>query len=171
MKKFNPTIDLDKVFNSKIMVINDKTESETGIVYIRANADGPPIHKHSVQEELFTVLEGELSIYKENKWITATKGETVHIPKNVAHTYKNASAQTCYFEYKMTPKGSFTDMMVDFERLIEAGKLSSTKDIKSLIYLSMVFRKYKDSVASVEPPNFVMALMAGLGKLFGFKIL
>jgi hypothetical protein len=62
-------------------------------------------------------------------------------------------------------------MMTDFEGLIKAGKLSSTKDIKSLIYLSMVFRKYKDSVASVEPPNFVMALMAGLGKLFGFKIL
>lgn len=43
--------------------------------------------------------------------------------------------------------------------------------MKSLIYLSMVFRKYKDSVASVETPNFVMAMMAGLGKLLGFKIL
>lgn len=119
MKDFKPTIDLDKVINSKIMVINDKTGVESGIVYIRANTDGPPIHKHSVQEELFSVLEGELSIYKENKWIIATKGDTVHIPKNVAHTYKNASDQPCYFEYKITPKGSFTDMMTDFEGLIK----------------------------------------------------
>lgn len=170
MMNFKSTIDHGKVFNSEIMIINDKPDSENGIVLIHAKTDGPPIHKHSVQEEVFTVLEGVLDIYKEDKWIKVEKGVSIHIPKNVAHTYKNSSNEACYFHYVITPKGSFTSMMQDFERLINSGKLKSTKDIRSVIYLSMVFRKYKNSVSSVTPPNFVMTMMAGVGKLLGFKI-
>jgi len=169
MQNFIPTIDHGRVFNSEIMIINDKQDTENGIVLIHAKTDGPPIHKHSVQEEVFTVLEGELDIYKEDKWIKVEKGVSIHIPKNVAHTYKNSSHEACYFRYVITPKGSFTSMMQDFERLIKNGKLRSTKDLKSVIYLSMVFRKYKDSVSSVVPPNFIMTLMAGIGKLLGFR--
>ncbi|MBN8663637.1 MAG: cupin domain-containing protein [Chitinophagales bacterium] len=170
MIDFKPTIDHGKVFNSQIMVINDQPNTENGIVLVYPKTDGPPIHKHSLQEEIFTVLEGSLDIYKENTWIRAEAGVTVHIPKNVAHTYKNTSAEPCYFIYKISPKGTFTDMMSDFERLINIGKIKSAKDIKSLIYLSIVFRKYKESVSSVVPPNFVMILMAGIGKILGFKI-
>lgn len=170
MDNFKATINQEKVFHSQIMIINDQPNIENGIVLIRAKTEGPPIHLHKMQEETFEVLEGSLDVYKETKWITLCKGETIHIPKGTPHSYKNTSGVDTYFKYYITPKGTFTQMMYHFEKLIKEGKLNSTKDLRSIIYLAMVFRRYNDSVSSVNPPNFVMNAMAAIGNLLGFKI-
>jgi quercetin dioxygenase-like cupin family protein len=170
MLDFKANIDHGKVFNSQIMIVNDQPNAENGTVLIRAKTDGPPIHSHSVQDEVLEVIEGKLDVYKGNKWETIQTGESIFIPKTTAHTYKNSSETDTYFKYFITPKGSFTSMMYDFERMIKQEKIKSTKNFTSIVYMAMVFRKYKDSLSSVEPPDFVMSLLAGIGKLLGFRI-
>ncbi|SFF40535.1 cupin domain-containing protein [Thermoflexibacter ruber] len=170
MLDFKANIDHGKVFNSQIMIVNDQPNAENGTVLIRAKTAGPPIHKHNLQDEILEVVEGQLDVYKENRWEVIKKGESIFIPRNTAHTYKNTSESDTYFKYFISPQGTFTSMMYDFERIIKQEKIKSTKDFSSLIYMSMVFRKYKDSLSSVEPPDFVMSFMATLGKVLGFRI-
>lgn len=169
-QEFKSNVDIMKAFNSKVMLINDVENCENGQVWIKAGADGPPIHLHPEQEEYFRILKGELDVYKNTEWKTLKEGEEIFIPKKTAHSYRSRSTEDCIFEYKLSPKRNFSNMMKTFERLMKEGKLISASGIKSIIYLSMTFKKYEKEVVSVNPPPFVISLMAGIGKLFGFKI-
>ncbi|GLU57251.1 hypothetical protein Dfri01_67120 [Dyadobacter frigoris] len=57
-----------------------------------------------------------------------------------------------------------------FERLTNEQKLKSTSDLKSIIYLALTFKKFSKVQVSVLPPPFVINMMAGIGKLLGYKI-
>ncbi len=168
--EFKPNVDLMKVFNSQIMLINDVENAENGLILIKAGADGPPIHTHPEQEELFKVLKGELQVYQTNKWVTVRAGEDIFTPKNMVHSYRSRDTEDCLFAYHLTPKQNFSNMLQTFEKMTNEGKLKSTSDIRSIIYLAMAFKKFSSEYVSVKPPAFVMSIMAGIGKLLGFKI-
>lgn len=172
MKKtdFTPNVNIMKAFHSEVMLINDVENCENGKVLIKAGADGPAIHRHPEQEEYFKIVKGQLDVYKENAWITVLAGQEIFIPKNTAHTYRSRHNEDCLFEYQLTPKRNFSNMMKTFERLMAENKLKGTSDIKSIIYLSLTFKKYESEVVSVSPPPFVINAMAGIGKLLGYKV-
>lgn len=167
---FRTDSDLTVPFNSQVMFINDIPGSENGLTRIGSMTDGPPIHTHPIQEEWMEVLEGELEVFLDKKWQCLVVGNSIHIPKNVAHTYRNRSGQPCIFSYKITPEGDFTGMMQAFEQLSKQQKLKSTKDLRSLIHLAMAFKRYKKDVRSVVPPDFVMSIFAWIGRIFAFKL-
>ena len=168
-EEFKPNVDLLKAFNSQVMLINSIADSENGMTLIKSGANGPPIHTHPEQEEYFKVVSGQLEVYKKDKWNTLHAGDEIFIPKHTPHTYRSRTSQDCVFQYRLTPKGHFSEMMRSFEKLQNEGKLKGT-DIKSIIYLAMTFRKYNREVTSVVPPGFIISIMAGIGKLIGFKI-
>ena len=51
---------------------------------------GPPPHIHHRESESFYVLEGEFEFLAGERWIPATPGSFVHVPKGALHTLKNA---------------------------------------------------------------------------------
>jgi quercetin dioxygenase-like cupin family protein len=51
---------------------------------------GPPPHRHDF-EESFTVLEGEIGVTFRGEKLVVRSGETVNIPANAPHSFKNAS--------------------------------------------------------------------------------
>ena len=53
---------------------------------------GPPPHRHDF-EESFILLEGEMEATFRGKKMTVKAGETLHIPANAPHQFKNTSAQ------------------------------------------------------------------------------
>ena len=165
---FNPNVNLLKAFNSQVMLINDREDCENGLTLIKAGADGPPIHLHPAQAEHFNVLQGRLQVYKEGKWHELGPGEEMFIPAQMPHSYRSRDAQDCLFAYRLTPGGRFSEMLKSFERLQDAGKITG-KGLGSVIHLAMTFRQHRTEVVSVQPPNFVIVLVAGLGKLLGFK--
>ncbi len=52
---------------------------------------GPPPHRHDF-EETFTVLQGEIELTFRGGKVVARTGETVNIPANAPHQFKNVSA-------------------------------------------------------------------------------
>jgi len=167
---FKPNVDLMKVFNSQIMLINDVNNSENGQILIKAGADGPPLHTHPEQEEYFKIIKGQLQVYHANKWVIVHEGEEIFTPKNMVHSYRSRDTEDCLFAYHLTPRRNFSTMLQTFEKLTNEGKLKSTSDIQSIIYLAMAFKKYSSEIVSTKPPAFVMSMMAGIGKLLRFKI-
>ena len=167
---FKPDIDIYQAFRSTIMTTEESAESETGITFLEAGADGPPIHLHPKQDETFIVLQGTVEIYKQDQWHKVSAGEEIFIPRQTPHTFRSRDTADAYFKYVVTPKGGFTEMLRTFDKLMVAGKIRSNSDLRSLIYLAMTFKRHEEEVVSVTPPQFVMSLLAGIGKLLGFKM-
>jgi quercetin dioxygenase-like cupin family protein len=68
------------------------------------DGSGPPPHRHDF-EEMFTLLEGELEfIFRGNK-TTLKAGETINIPANAPHVFKNRSGKTVRMLCMCTPAG------------------------------------------------------------------
>lgn len=168
--QFEPNVNLMKAFNSKVMLINNLENAENGVTFIKAGADGPPIHRHPEQEEYFKVWEGSLQVFLKNKWLTLQEGEEIYIPKNTAHSYRSRHSSDSLFEYRLTPKRDFSGMMKNFEQLMNEGKLKGTSDLRSIIHLAMTFKKFSKEVVAVNPPDFVISAMALIGRTLGYRV-
>ncbi len=47
----------------------------------------PPCHRHYWEDELLYVLEGELALFIESKWLAVPTGRAVMVPRRVEHTF------------------------------------------------------------------------------------
>ena len=65
---------------------------------------GPPPHRHDF-EETFTVLEGEIEATFRDEKATVQTGETLHIPANAPHSFKNASDRPARLLCACSPSG------------------------------------------------------------------
>jgi quercetin dioxygenase-like cupin family protein len=65
---------------------------------------GPPPHRHDF-EEMFTVLEGEVELTFRDEHLMAKAGETVNVPANAPHAFRNASGQAARLLCMCTPPG------------------------------------------------------------------
>ena len=65
---------------------------------------GPGPHRHDF-EETFVLLDGELEFVFRGKAKTASAGETVHIPANAPHVFRNASSNPVRLLCLCSPAG------------------------------------------------------------------
>ncbi len=69
------------------------------------NIPGPPPHSHTKLNEVFLVLEGEMEFTVNGELKKLGVGESIDLPPNVIHTFKNAGASTCKWVNIHSPKG------------------------------------------------------------------
>lgn len=77
--------------------------SVTDIVVSSRNA-GPPLHTHDF-DEVYYMLEGELTFQVEDALMTRGAGELSFAPRNVAHTLANHSDAPARYMLVCTPAG------------------------------------------------------------------
>jgi quercetin dioxygenase-like cupin family protein len=65
---------------------------------------GPAPHRHDF-EETFLLLEGELEVTFRGERSTIRAGETVHVPANAPHRFRNASSQPVRMLCICSPSG------------------------------------------------------------------
>jgi quercetin dioxygenase-like cupin family protein len=65
---------------------------------------GPALHRHDF-EEMFTVLEGEVEFTFRGETTVVRAGETVNIPANAPHLFRNASGRAMRMLCMCTPAG------------------------------------------------------------------
>jgi quercetin dioxygenase-like cupin family protein len=65
---------------------------------------GPPPHRHDF-EETFSVLEGEIEATFRGTTQTVRAGETIHIPANAPHQFRNAATQPARMLCTCSPAG------------------------------------------------------------------
>lgn len=66
--------------------------------------EAPP-HLHHREDEAFWVLEGDLEIMAGEQKFEAGAGSFVHLPRGIAHAYKNIGATPARFLTLMVPAG------------------------------------------------------------------
>jgi quercetin dioxygenase-like cupin family protein len=65
---------------------------------------GPPPHRHDF-EEMFTVLEGEIELTFRGATSTARAGQTVNVPANAPHAFRNSSDRVARLLCLCSPAG------------------------------------------------------------------
>lgn len=65
---------------------------------------GPPSHRHDF-EEMFSVLEGEIELTFRGERTIAGAGDTVNIPANAPHSFRNISSNPARLLCMCTPPG------------------------------------------------------------------
>lgn len=66
---------------------------------------GPPPHIHHAEDELFYVLDGELTFWCNGERIAGRPGTLVNIPRGTVHNFRNESAQVTRFLVTLVPGG------------------------------------------------------------------
>lgn len=127
------------------------------------------IHVHPHQDEIYEVQEGEMEVYIESCWKTLKAGERIEIPKGTIHGFRNAGKQKVVAFNSHNPGLRFGEMLETIQQHINEGKITSAKGFRNLAYMSSIMVKYKDVMKTIKPPPALINIMAGLGKLFGYR--
>lgn len=96
-------------------------QGEDGISVLDALApygDSPPLHVHRTQDEFFHVLDGELRLRAGDADIWIGAGESLLVPKGVAHTYRVESPDGARW-LVITTGGDFERFVRELSRAAE----------------------------------------------------
>jgi quercetin dioxygenase-like cupin family protein len=88
-----------------VLVSGDDTDGKYTLIDMHVPpGGGPPPHRHDF-EEMFTVLEGEVELSFRGQQLVAKAGETVNVPANAPHGFRNASADAVRLLCLCAPSG------------------------------------------------------------------
>lgn len=79
---------------------------------IVAANDGPPMHIHAREDEMFYVFSGTFQFWCGDETFTGGPGTTVVLPRNVPHTFKNIGTTEGRMLVTVTP-GGFENFFID----------------------------------------------------------
>ncbi|MEV4630334.1 cupin domain-containing protein [Micromonospora sp. NPDC049523] len=88
-----------------ILVAGEQTAGRYCLIDMRVPpGGGPPPHRHDF-EEMFTVLDGAVEFTFRGERTVARAGETVNIPANAPHFFRNSSGEPAHMLCMCTPAG------------------------------------------------------------------
>jgi quercetin dioxygenase-like cupin family protein len=130
----------------------------------------PPPHIHPTQSEEFRVVEGPVELMVDGTWTTLETGEEASVPPRVLHTFRNKSKATRILHSTHRPPGRFEDFIERLSALLSARGITSGKDPRVPIYISMVWLEYGDTLRTGrDRERFAINAAARLGRLLGFN--
>jgi len=153
------------------------TQEETGgksvelEIVLKPGARGAPRHVHPHQEERFEVQEGVLDVFHNGAWHKLEAGAVAVVPAGMPDEFRNTSNKPAKLLCRVSPVLDFQDMNVTVMRLINDGKIRSQKDLRSVIYSSMVLKRFPQSLRMLNPTyRWTTSFFAFLGKCLGYSI-
>jgi quercetin dioxygenase-like cupin family protein len=130
----------------------------------------PPPHIHPTQSEEFRVVAGPVELMVDGTWTTLETGEKASVPPRVLHTFRNKSKATRILHSTHRPPGRFEDFIERLSALLSARGITSGKDPRVPIYISMVWLEYGDTLRTGrDRERFAINAAARLGRLLGFN--
>ena len=163
--------DINNIDALGLMMQLKPTETfEGGTALLMPHTFGPPIHYHPQQAEIFEVIQGELEVFRGNKWICLKEGEKLLVPKRTPHSFRNVSSEVVVFDFAVTPKIGLTYLLLTLDELVKSGKITSQKDIRSILYLNKAMAAYPNVTHNIKPPQWVVRCLAGIATTLGFSI-
>ncbi len=82
-----------------------QTDGEFGLykVEMGPKAPGPSTHFHRAISESFYVLDGEVTIFDGERWVTCRPGDFLYVPVGGLHAFRNASPDPASMLLLFTP--------------------------------------------------------------------
>jgi quercetin dioxygenase-like cupin family protein len=88
---------------------------------LEPNCIGAPMHRHTHENEISYVLEGQLTVFQNGIVQTAHAGEYIVKPLGIFHTFWNAGASVVRFIEVITP-GNFENYFAELAPFLKNGQ-------------------------------------------------
>ena len=82
-------------------------------VSITPGVPGPPPHYHVDAPELFHLIDGQMDVMLDGTWHSLTKGESIMVPKESVHSFRNSVDTESRFVTTWSPRG-FEGFFLEF---------------------------------------------------------
>ena len=128
-----------------------------------------PPHKHPVADESYEVLSGALEVQVEGEWTELSAGEKHTVPAGTPHSFRVSEPVEMINVHR--PALRYEDYFRRFRKLkVERGVEMPPKGLKGMILLGMLQVEYEREFIAVSPPQWLFRILAGLGRLLGYKL-
>ncbi|RYY38584.1 MAG: cupin domain-containing protein [Chitinophagaceae bacterium] len=137
-----------------------------------AHSKEPPLHYHPVQDETFTVLEGELTVRLGDGMHLLRAGDRLDIPRNQRHAMWNAGSVKAVVNWKVRPALDTEHFLETVTGLANDGK-TNERGVPPLLQTSLLAQRYA-RVFRLARPSFalqraVFLLLTPLARMKGYK--
>jgi mannose-6-phosphate isomerase-like protein (cupin superfamily) len=157
-------------------VLQTVLRQEGAVVYCKAViepfAPGPPKHTHANFDEYFAIENGELSMWLGKEVKKIHPGETLKIPRGVAHKPFNETAETIYVKGAVPFPEKFAFYLCQIYGAFDKNP-GLAHPFKAILQMSLFQRSGFDSYIVDGPPAFVQKLtgflVLPLARLLGYK--
>jgi quercetin dioxygenase-like cupin family protein len=130
----------------------------------------PPPHVHPGPVEEYEVIDGALDVMISGEWKTLKAGDAAAVPVGALHTFKNRSGETVRVRNVHRPAARFEDYIEHICTLMRARGITSVKNPRVPVYLSMVMLEYPETLAPGRTrERIVLKALAGVGRLLGLQ--
>lgn len=127
---------------------------------------GPPLHYHPEQQEVFEVLEGELTFELASETRTVRSGESVVVPPGTPHRFYNASNRPVRFTSEHRPAlgwERFITTMYDLDYDGHCNEKALPRPLQ--LFCTLGHRNGEEFIAG--PPRFAQRVLSVVGKFLG----
>ena len=133
----------------------------------------PPAHYHPYQDELFTVISGEITIrLEEGETHTLQAGDALAVAKNEIHCVWNASSQKTIVNWQVRPAMQTEQLLETIMGLATDGKCDK-KGLPVKLQIALTASRYANELRLASPPFGIQQLLFGVLKpialLSGYK--
>jgi quercetin dioxygenase-like cupin family protein len=137
-------------------------------LYLPPGGHVPAGHVHPVQEERFTVIEGQMRFRLGRQTVVARPGATVIVPPGKAHWFGAEGGQAAHAYVETRPALRMEEFFAENETLSLAGRLGGTR-LPRLTDLARILLEFRREVAVPYMPAFLVRIaltpLAWLGRL------
>jgi quercetin dioxygenase-like cupin family protein len=127
-------------------------------------------HIHPMQDESYQVRSGTLDLFLDKEWHKVEPGESISIPKGKVHAFRNSTNEITKTINTHDPGLRFQEYLEVMQKLIQEGKVTNMTGLRSGIYLSLHSLEFSNEFVPVQPPYWLIKLLAEIGRLLGYKL-
>jgi len=113
---------------------------------LEARSLGAPMHKHTYEDEISYVLEGNLSVIQNGEIQTAGIGEYIVKPRGIFHTFWNSGSERIRFIEVISP-GNFENYFFEIAPFLQANQPLQLDKISAIV---AKYGLIMDTAAAVE---------------------
>lgn len=136
------------------------------------NSTEPIPHYHPFQEEIFTVLEGQITVRINGELKLFTRGDKMHLKRNEVHSMWNHSNNIARVNWKVMP-ASDTEYFLENGIGIANEKKTNAKGMPSLLQVALFAKRFSHVYRLARPPYPVQLLLftilSPISYLAGFR--
>lgn len=137
------------------------------------NMNSPLVHVHPHATETYDVLDGEMEFFIKDKWITATKGDKLAVPKGVTHAFRNPGEKvvTVYNTHQpaLRMENYFEDICKVLDKLTVGRTKSFRMNFKTMLYMSVLMNNYREEIIAKNPPDVAIKILGLVARLTGIN--
>lgn len=132
----------------------------------------PVPHFHPVQDELFEVMEGSLSIRINGRVKVIRKGEQLEVPAKTIHSMWNHTGDRTKLNWKVQPALD-TENFFETAMGLAAEKKINKKGMPSILQTALMVRKFSNEFRLAKPGKIIQKILFSsltpIAKLAGYE--